>query len=172
MTQVVTRRAGTNATHSSTRQPRSCTCQRQLVLGLGASPGRACLAWLREPRDSERWSALPKHCGSGRPGPRITQTPTLTRACRHGRGEAAAAAPRSPISPCRSPGSPPTQGRVPPHSGRTLLDRHGREKAGKRLCPGEGAPPVPAGSLVGSPCSEYRPPLRAPIRTWGAHVPS
>lgn len=79
--------------------------------------------------------------GTGRLGPRVTHAHTLllTPACEHRRGEAEATSLRHPgIYPIAAQRALQCQGKVPPCSGRTLLDRHGRGKAGKCLCQGEG----------------------------------
>ena len=83
-----------------------------------------------------------KHSGSGQACPRgLTQTSTLTGACVAGLREQQRL-PRDPwISPlCRQGGA----GTLPPRWLDTLLDRHGREKAGNGLClPGTRQPLPP-----------------------------
>lgn len=64
VTQDVTGKAGTNATSPSTRQPISCTCQRLSILGLGASPFRACLALLWRPHKLRELVIFVKHSTS------------------------------------------------------------------------------------------------------------
>lgn len=135
----VTGRAGTNTTCHSTGS-------KEAVLSAagashvaypwpGASPSGSAKegSRLTVPRELETWAAGCLGSSAHRPYTAITNT-VLTSWRWQAWGEAAAAAPRPLISPSHNPGPD----RVPPNSGRTLLDRH-RGKAGRGLH-GEGAP--------------------------------
>lgn len=142
VTRDATRRAGTNATRPSSRQPGSCTCQRHLVPGLGVAPVRACLASLWKPQELRKMVDFVKPSGSRQACPRDYTNihPSWGLRYRHDGAAATALRPRD-LTPSQ-PREPPEARQGPaPLAGRTLLDRHGREKAGKGLClPGRRQP--------------------------------
>lgn len=115
-------------------------------------------------RNSERWSTLSNTRAPGKPAPGgyTDIHPDWGLPCRR-RGAAATALRPLDLTPL-PPREPPRQGQagsLPPRWLDTLLDRHGREKAGNSLClPGTRQPlPSPQAALVGPPrpCSAAPP---------------